>query len=191
MQPKTEKRDAILQAMLDLVVERGFHNSPMSLVAERSGASAGVIYHYFESKEAVIHALYERVKSMKHDMMLEGYSTAASPDVVFVKIFCNAYHFYRGRSKESRFLELYENSPFKESFELTGKQRAAVETQDRLLKLFGPKKSGGILKNLPADVIEELSLGLAARLAKKTEPLKPAMLRKVAATAWEALVADD
>jgi hypothetical protein len=108
-----------------------------------------------------------------------------------VKIFCNAYHFYRGQSKETRFLELYENSPFKDSFEASGEQVAAKTTQDRLLKLFGPKKSGGILKNFPPDVIEELSLGLAARLAKKRETLKPAMLRKVAATAWEALVADD
>jgi AcrR family transcriptional regulator len=185
-----EKRDAILQAMLDLVVERGFHNSPMSLVAERSGASAGVIYHYFDSKEDVIHALYERVKSMKNEMLLEGYSTGAPPAAVFVKIFCNAYHFYRGRSKETRFLELYENSPFKDAFEGSDRQGAALATQDRLLKLFGPKKSGGVLKNLPADVIEELSLGLAARLAKKREALKPAMLRKVAATAWQALVAD-
>jgi AcrR family transcriptional regulator len=185
-----EKRNAILQAMLDLVVERGFHNAPMSLVAERSGASAGVIYHYFDSKEAVIHALYDRVKSMKHEMLLEGYATGASAESVFVTIFCNAYHFYRSQSKETRFLELYENSPFQGSFKASDERLAAVAAQNDLLKLFGPKKTGGVLKNLPADVIEELSLGLAARLAKKAEPLKPAMLRKVAATAWGALVAD-
>ena len=51
---KPSKRDAILDAMLDIVVERGFHDAPMSLVAQRSGASAGVIYHYFASKEDII-----------------------------------------------------------------------------------------------------------------------------------------
>ncbi len=40
--PKPNKREAILNAMLDVVAERGFHEAPMSLVSERSGASAGV-----------------------------------------------------------------------------------------------------------------------------------------------------
>ena len=47
--PKSSKRDAIL----DIAAERGFQDAPMSLVAERSGASAGVIYHHFASKKRV------------------------------------------------------------------------------------------------------------------------------------------
>ena len=57
--PKSIKREAILAAMLDVVVEQGFHDAPMSLIAERAGASAGLIYHHFPSKEAIIQALYE------------------------------------------------------------------------------------------------------------------------------------
>jgi AcrR family transcriptional regulator len=45
MAGKRDKREAILKAMLDLVVERGFDNAPMSVLAKRSGASPGVIYH--------------------------------------------------------------------------------------------------------------------------------------------------
>ena len=45
MAPKKDK-GAILEAMLDLVGERGFRNAPMRLLAKRSGANAGVIYHY-------------------------------------------------------------------------------------------------------------------------------------------------
>jgi hypothetical protein len=52
--PKPNKRDVILNAMLDVVAERGFHEAPMSLISERSGASASVIYHHFASKEAII-----------------------------------------------------------------------------------------------------------------------------------------
>jgi len=46
MAPKKDKEEAILEAMLDLVGEHGFHNAPMSLLAKRSGASVDVIYHY-------------------------------------------------------------------------------------------------------------------------------------------------
>jgi AcrR family transcriptional regulator len=74
MAPQGDKKEAILEAMLDLVVERGFHNAPMSLLAKRSGASPGVMYHYFPSKEALIHALYLRVKSAKRQGLLKGYS---------------------------------------------------------------------------------------------------------------------
>jgi AcrR family transcriptional regulator len=58
MTGKRDKREAILEAMLDLIVERGFHDAPMSVLAKRSGASPGVIYHYFPSKDDLIHAVY-------------------------------------------------------------------------------------------------------------------------------------
>jgi TetR/AcrR family transcriptional regulator, repressor of fatR-cypB operon len=77
--PKPNKRDAILNAMLDVVAERGFHEAPMSLIAERSGASAGVIYHHFASKEAIIQALYERVRELKRASLLAGYPPDIRP----------------------------------------------------------------------------------------------------------------
>src|ERR1700727_2362371 len=82
---KPTKRDAILNAMLDIVVERGFHDAPMSLVAERSGASAGVIYHYFPSKEAIIQALYERIRALKRASLLEGFSLDQDPRDTFIQ----------------------------------------------------------------------------------------------------------
>ena len=67
---KLSKRDAILDAMLDIVVERGFHDAPMSLLSQRSGASAGVIYHYFASKEEIIQALYKHICGLKVEALL-------------------------------------------------------------------------------------------------------------------------
>jgi TetR/AcrR family transcriptional regulator, repressor of fatR-cypB operon len=46
MAPKKDKKKRFLEAMLDLVGERGFHNTALSLLAKRSGASVDVIYHY-------------------------------------------------------------------------------------------------------------------------------------------------
>jgi len=34
---KEDKREAILQATLELVAEHGFHDAPCSLIAERGG----------------------------------------------------------------------------------------------------------------------------------------------------------
>jgi AcrR family transcriptional regulator len=59
---KSDKETAILEATLDLIAERGFHNTPMSQIAKQSGVSAGIIYHYFDNKEALIYELYRDIK---------------------------------------------------------------------------------------------------------------------------------
>src|SRR6478609_4020444 len=50
------KTEAILKAALELFVERGFHGTPVPLIAERAGVGAGTIYRSFESKEALADA---------------------------------------------------------------------------------------------------------------------------------------
>jgi AcrR family transcriptional regulator len=189
MAPKQDKKEAILEAMLDLVVERGFHNAPMSLLSKRSGASAGVIYHYFPSKEDLIHALYLRVKSIKRLVLMEGYSAGMPAQEAFLHVWMNAYHFYRTHSRETRFLDQYENSPFCGD---TAPEDSAGQDPNhaQLLNAFRTKKAGGVLKDLPPEALHELSFGLAARLAKKPTPIKPAMLRKVAEACWEAIAAE-
>ena len=109
---RVNKRDAILDAMLDVVVERGFHEASMSLVSERAGASAGVIYHHFASKEEIIQALYERVRKLKGTSFLDGYSPAMDAKEAFVLIWANGYRFYRKHQREMRFLEQYEIAGF-------------------------------------------------------------------------------
>jgi len=187
MAPKKDKKEAILEAMLDLVAEHGFHNAPMSLLAKRSGASPGVIYHYFPSKEDLIHALYLRVKTAKREIVLAGYSTDMPIKNAFLHFWTNAYLFYSTHLRETRFLDQYESSPF---FRTAFHEHE--EAIDPLVlhfrKTFRTKKTGCILKDLPLEAIHELSFGLALRLAKQAPNLKPAALKKVAEAAWDALI---
>src|SRR5258708_5499587 len=60
---KKDKREVILQTALALLATNGFQHTPMSLIVKHSGASAGIIYHYFTSKDELIQALYRRVKA--------------------------------------------------------------------------------------------------------------------------------
>ena len=189
---KPDKREAILEAMLDLIVERGFHDAPMSLLAKRSGASAGVIYHYFPSKDHLIHALYLRIKSIKYQSLFVGCVPAMSPHDAMVRVWINAYRFYCDHRRETRFLDQYENSPYgcaaasadgSAPFEPIETDRLTAE----FTKLFRSRKRGGVFNDLPPDVIYELTLGLASRLAKKTKPLSRAALHQVAETLWTAI----
>lgn len=51
---RQRRREAVLQAALDVVVERGLANTRMSDIAERVGMSAGNILYYFESKDDLL-----------------------------------------------------------------------------------------------------------------------------------------
>jgi AcrR family transcriptional regulator len=186
MTGKRDKREAILNAMLDLVVERGFHNAPMSVLAKRSRASPGVIYHYFPSKDDLIHAVYERVASIKHEIFFEGVSADEPPREALLRVWLNAYRFYRSHRKETRFLDQYLNS----SYCRTGAEAAAKFAHPesaRILKWLQPKKNGGILRDLPTEAIDSLTLGLAASLAKAPKPFPTATLKSIAETVWNAI----
>lgn len=183
--PKRDTKAAILDAMLDLVVERGFHNAPMSLLARRSGASPGVIYHYFPSKDDLIRAVYEQVASIKRDVLLRGYSDAMPPRDGLLLIWLNAYRFYRTHRKETRFLDQYLNSPYCSSMD----ERVAHTDPafERIIKLLRPRKHGGVLKDLPQEAIDSLTLGLAADLAKAPKAFSPETLQYIAETVWAAI----
>lgn len=186
MGKKGDKREAILDAMLDLVVKRGLHDAPMSVLAKKSGASPGVIYHYFPSKDDLIYAVYERVAAVKHEALFKGYSESESAREALLRMWLNAYDFYRTRSKEARFLDQYLNSPHCKRAAEDGKD-AKDPAMKRIVKWLRPKKHGGILRDLPSEAIDSLTLGLAASLARADKDFSRATLCQIAETVWAAI----
>src|SRR5438046_8769403 len=65
-QPQTDsvsdRRCQILDAALVCFAKRGFHQTSMHDISAEAGISVGLIYRYFENKEAVISAMADRHK---------------------------------------------------------------------------------------------------------------------------------
>jgi AcrR family transcriptional regulator len=65
-QPQTEstsdRRTQILDAALVCFAKRGFHQASMHDISAEAGISVGLIYRYFENKDAVISAMADRHK---------------------------------------------------------------------------------------------------------------------------------
>jgi TetR/AcrR family transcriptional repressor of uid operon len=57
-----ERRSQILDAALVCFAKRGFHQTSMHDISGEAGISVGLIYRYFENKEAVISAMADRHK---------------------------------------------------------------------------------------------------------------------------------
>lgn len=57
-----DRRSQILEAALVCFGKRGFHQTSMHDISAEAGISVGLIYRYFENKEAVISAMADRHK---------------------------------------------------------------------------------------------------------------------------------
>ena len=51
---KEERRQAILMTALTLFVERGYHDTKITDIAEAVPMSTGLMFHYFASKEELL-----------------------------------------------------------------------------------------------------------------------------------------
>ena len=183
--PRPSKRDAILDAMLDIVVERGFHDAPMSLLAQRSGASTGVIYHYFASKEEIIQALYERIRTLKVEAFLGGFSVDQDPRETFLNGCLNIYKFYRKHKREMRFYEQYAHA----GFICAPLTQQDAERERALARRFTSKSKGGVLNEWPPEVMQELTVNLVIRLAGQPRKLSDALLLEIAERLWDTVKA--
>lgn len=58
-----ETRSKILEAALGVFGERGFERATMREVAQAAGMALGAAYYYFDSKDAIVLAFYERAQA--------------------------------------------------------------------------------------------------------------------------------
>src|SRR5438270_9609867 len=69
LDPALDRRSQILDAALVCFAKHGFHQASMHDISAEAGISVGLIYRYFENKEAVISAMADRHKKEIGEML--------------------------------------------------------------------------------------------------------------------------
>jgi AcrR family transcriptional regulator len=69
LDPAQDRREQIMQAAMACFAKRGFHQASMHDISAEAGISVGLIYRYFENKDAVISAMADRHKQEIHEML--------------------------------------------------------------------------------------------------------------------------
>src|SRR5437762_7403789 len=69
IEPSPDRRAQILDAALVCFAKRGFHQASMHDISTEAGISVGLIYRYFENKDAVISAMADRHKQEIHEVL--------------------------------------------------------------------------------------------------------------------------
>ncbi|MDQ3036924.1 MAG: TetR family transcriptional regulator [Myxococcota bacterium] len=181
------KREAILEAALDLFGERGFHGTAVPLVAERAKVGAGTIYRYFESKEQLVNALYQHEKRAMLDALLADFPFDRPPRDQFRTFFHRMASYAKVRPRAVRFMELHHHAPYLDEtsrhLEEHGNQlieaavRAAIEQE--------------VMKNLPpillVAVVWGVFLGLLRGWTEGRFELDETTIGQAEQCCWEAI----
>jgi AcrR family transcriptional regulator len=157
-----DKRTAVMQAMMELVTEHGFHGTAMSMVAKRAGVAAGTIYHYFDSKEEVINQLYGELKQRMSTTLLEEGASKGTIKDKFFSFYASLYQYFIQHPEEFRFLEQYDNSPFVSP----AAREESLRQYGTTLDFLQQGMELGVLRPLDLRMLIALVYGHVASLAK-------------------------
>ena len=108
----SDKREVILAAALGLFSERGFHGTAVPLVAERAAVGAGPIYRYFESKEALVNALYQKWTGELLARVVSDFPGGASAREQFTAVWRQLAGFVLDNPEVYTFLELHHHGSY-------------------------------------------------------------------------------
>ena len=66
---RADKRKLIIDTAVRLFADKGYHATSISMIAKEAGMSKGLMYNYFESKEALLRAIMEELTVTVMDLM--------------------------------------------------------------------------------------------------------------------------
>lgn len=160
----TDKKEAIFQSALNIIHEHGFHGAPMSQIAKQANVSVGSIYHYFESKDELILALFVHCKTKLTRYLFDGLGEHIPYSDRFKTVWKRFIKFYTAHPTIFRFMEQFYSSPFHE-MERLKKEKNPSDIEDiyHFLQQGLAKKK---LKGLDIQLLCSAYTGVAVSFAK-------------------------
>ena len=126
--PTVDKREAILAAALELFVARGFYGTAVPEIADLADVGAGTIYRYFESKEALVNAIYREQKLRFGQVALDDFPLSAPTREQFRVLWMRMARFAIDNPSSFVFLELHHHARYLDA--------ASRAVEQRMTELF-------------------------------------------------------
>lgn len=106
------RKEAILEASLNIIAKKGFHAAPMSQISLKSGVGIGTMYHYFKSKTHLINALFRYTNLKIYMTITEGCDPGAPVKEQFFYLSKKLFQFFTDHPEASSFFLQYIESPY-------------------------------------------------------------------------------
>ena len=152
----SEKKTAILVNMLELIEEHGLLGVPMSLLAKKAGVAAGTIYHYFDSKDAIILELFNNVRgAITHEIFKMKDRSNDNYSERFKSLWVNLFQYFVENPRVLSFMEQFFSSPFQRM--VHSKESQFYEDNFSSFFLMGIKD--GYIKKYDIHIISSIFMG--------------------------------
>ncbi|HMK48320.1 MAG TPA: TetR/AcrR family transcriptional regulator [Methanocella sp.] len=107
-----DKKEAIINASLKLFTERGFDNTPTSMISQEAGVATGTLFRYYPTKEDLINSTYVIAKDRLARAMTVGLSKEKTLEDKVRLIWGNTIRWGLQNPQELLFLEQFLSSPY-------------------------------------------------------------------------------
>ena len=150
-----------MQSALELIGENGFHGVPMSQICRKAGVAAGTIYHYFESKDAIIRELGAQIKKQMTEAMFSSEYAGKDYRTQFFLGWTGFCRYFINNKHALTFIEQYNSSPYSSQ----GDQPANPFKQ-RFNAFFQLGMDQGVVKQMEYNLIAAIVFGCIMTTAK-------------------------
>lgn len=182
-----DKRERILDAALRCFAEKGFHGTPVPDIAARAKVGAGTIYRYFESKEALVNAVYQAQKQALLDAVLKDFPASATPRAQWRALFRGVVAFGKENPLGFEFLESHHHAPY-----LDVKSRSLEERIMQMAQAFlDAARASQVTRDCPSMILVALVWGGVVRFVRSGHEglleLDEPTIDRFESLCWEAL----
>ncbi|MGQ1946456.1 TetR/AcrR family transcriptional regulator [Geofilum sp. OHC36d9] len=140
------KKKAILLSALNLLTEKGIHNTPMSAIAKEAGTGMGTIYNYFCSKDILINEIYVDIKE-KEKSLFQNFDNDQPLKTQFDNYLASTIDFFINNKVYFVFMEQLHASPI-----ITDESRnKGLEAVGPVIQLLERGKQERIVKSIDTD----------------------------------------
>lgn len=125
---RSDKKKLILSTALNLFANKGYHASSVSMIAREAKISKGLMYNYFESKEALLSSIYEEFVEIIMNLMNPDHDDEVTTDEMkdFLSSFFELieqnkiyWKLYFQLATEKGSFNLFQSEPYSEQFKKT------------------------------------------------------------------------
>lgn len=182
-----------MQAAMELIAEHGFHDAPISVIANKAQVAAGTIYRYFDNKDVLINELFQEIEDRMMELLLNNYPLGKPVKEQFFYVFGGLCRYLLTHPLHFRYMEQYFNSPYgisKRRDKLLGKN-INHDGHDTLTGIFEEGISQKILKDLPFIVLSSLAIGPMLYVIRDHTlgfvVLDESLIQKITEACWDAI----
>ncbi|MCK6615772.1 MAG: TetR/AcrR family transcriptional regulator [Ignavibacteriaceae bacterium] len=157
-----DTRQKILQAAVDLISEKGYHDVSVREICARAGVTKPVLYYYFKDKEDVLAELIQEGNRRFHHLI----DKHILPDSPFIKQLEGLFEVYI-RYTEENFSHIaiainVELSPLPERIKTLSREKT-IEVTERILPVFQQGVKEGVFS--PSDDLKMLAVSFTSPLS--------------------------